>query len=212
MSTSMTPEEQETSRLFRIYKTILEMVSDRGYQVAQAQMQQNLEQFKATYCPNGRPDRATMSFIVKLPDERGGAELLVVFHDEKVGKEVVKQIFKRMQDSQYPKAILVYQKSLTSQANQIVQEMQQQYSLELFNENDLLVNITKHVLVPRHEVMSRAEKKQLLDRYRLRETQLPRIQIHDPISKYYGLKRGDVVRIIRPSETAGKYVTYRLCW
>ena len=93
-----------------------------------------------------------------------------------------------MQDSQYPKAILVYQKSLTSQANQvclvqhmvkaldglkqchtpmpiqIVQEMQQQYSLELFNESDLLVNITKHVLVPRHEPMTRAEKKQLLDR------------------------------------------------
>lgn len=83
--------------------------------------------------------------------------------------------------------------------------------IEVFKEEDLLVNITRHELVPKHILLSPQEKYALLQRYRLKETQLPRILYDDPMARYLRLRRGQVVKIIRKSETAGRYASYRWC-
>lgn len=77
----------------------------------------------------------------------------------------------------------------------------------------LQFNITKHVLVPKHEVITdKAEIEKIVQSYRLKSRhQLPIILKSDPIAKWYGMKTGDVVKITRASETAGEYVIYRCC-
>uniref|UniRef100_A0A6B2G842 DNA-directed RNA polymerases I, II, and III subunit RPABC1 (Trinotate prediction) n=1 Tax=Myxobolus squamalis TaxID=59785 RepID=A0A6B2G842_MYXSQ len=115
-----------------------------------------------------------------------------------------------MQQENVNRSILVVQSSMTPSAKQALLDMSPKYILEYFLESELMFNIMEHELVPEHIVMSPEEKAELLLRYKLKDSQLPRIQITDPVARYLGLQRGQVVKIIRPSETAGRYVTYRI--
>ena len=83
-------------------------------------------------------------------------------------------------------------------------------TLETFQIDDLQVNITEHELVPQHIVMDDEQKHELLKKYRIKEHQLPKIQHNDPVARYFGVTRGTVLKIIRSSETAGRYITYRI--
>jgi DNA-directed RNA polymerase I, II, and III subunit RPABC1 len=102
------------------------------------------------------------------------------------------------------RGIIIWSEKMSPAAKKTLIEMQSEYHLEDFAEADLLVNITQHYLVPKHMIMSPEEKSALIKRYRLKDTQLPRILITDPVARYYGMRRGQVMRIERTSETAGR--------
>ncbi|KAH9627007.1 hypothetical protein KSS87_020658 [Heliosperma pusillum] len=107
------------------------------------------------------------------------------------------------------RAILVIAGKLTPYAKKALLA-EPKLTVEVFEEAELLVNITRHALVPEHKVLTDDEKKELLAKYKLEESKLPRMLVTDPVARHFGLKRGKVMKIIRPSENAGKYVTYRL--
>ncbi len=70
--------------------------------------------------------------------------------------------------------------------------------------------ILEHELVPKHEVMEESEVKELLDTYKIKKEQIPKIKISDAVIKEIKAEVGDVVKITRQSRIAGKYISYRL--
>lgn len=82
---------------------------------------------------------------------------------------------------------------------------------EHFHISRLLFNLTKHSLVPKHELLTKSQVTSLKLNMNLKSIyQLPSIQKNDPISKYFNAKVGDVFKIFRNSKTTLEHVCYRV--
>ncbi|MCJ1482001.1 DNA-directed RNA polymerases II 24 kDa polypeptide (RNA polymerase II subunit 5) [Schaereria dolodes] len=220
--------ERELVRLWRAWRTVHEMCQDRGYELAEEEVRISLDDFRSQYADtNGAPDRKKMTFQAKpslamiekysipsstsspnAPPPSIGTVWVEFSTDSAIGIKQMRTFAHHITTNHFHTGILITQASITAAALKIVPVVLPSI-IETFQEQDLLVNITHHELVPRHVLLSVEEKKRLLERYRLKESQLPRIQTGDPVAKYLGLRRGQVVKIIRKSETAGRYASYR---
>ena len=76
-------------------------------------------------------------------------------------------------------------------------------------ENEQL-NIMNHELVPFHIIISEKEKEELLKKYHISPSELPKILDTDPVSIFIGAKSRQVVKIIRESHTAKEAISYRI--
>lgn len=70
-------------------------------------------------------------------------------------------------------------------------------------------NLFKHQLVPKHEILTSSEIKDLLEKYHIKPYQLPHIKTSDPATEWVGAKSGDILKITRKSMTAGVGIIYR---
>jgi len=81
---------------------------------------------------------------------------------------------------------------------------------EVFNEPFLMINILDHIDSPKYEILNDDEIKEVLESYIIKKRDIPKILTTDPIVDYFNLKRGDIIRVIRPSEQSGKSIAYRI--
>ena len=72
------------------------------------------------------------------------------------------------------------------------------------------MDITKHILVPKHILLNEEEKKEVLRKFNATLREFPRIRVSDPMVKKLGAKPGDLIKIIRESPTGGKVEYYRV--
>ena len=82
--------------------------------------------------------------------------------------------------------------------------------IQLFSIDSLQVNITKHTLVPELQILEKDEIYKIKEKLKITNfNQFPLFVSSDPHAKFCGVKRGDLCKITRTSETSGVYINYR---
>ncbi|MFP4631835.1 MAG: DNA-directed RNA polymerase subunit H [Halobacteriota archaeon] len=71
-------------------------------------------------------------------------------------------------------------------------------------------DVLDHELVPEHEVLDEDEVEELVERYNVNKTDLPKIGRLDAAVKELDAGPGDVLRITRESWTTDRAIAYRL--
>ncbi len=72
------------------------------------------------------------------------------------------------------------------------------------------IKVERHIYVPKHTKLNEEETEDLLKRLNINKKQLPRILKEDAAIENLDVKKGDVIKIIRKSETTGEAEFYRV--
>lgn len=198
----------ELYKMWRVRRTVLQLCHDRGYLIVQDELDETFEAFKSKF--NGQPTRDELTVLCAHNNNLDDKMYVFFPEDPKIGIKVVQCYASRMEEEQVHRAIVIVRAGLTPSAKQAMKNLGPDYVMEDFLESEMLINITEHELVPQHILLTVEEKEELFSRYKLKESQLMKMLTSDPVSRYFGFKRGQVIKIIRKSDTAGRYVTHRL--
>jgi len=135
---------------------------------------------------------------------------LVTFMEgsSKLGLKEVRAVDERLGDMKLAHATVVLQGGVTPPAKSMVDKMRAQgRQVEIFGLAELMFNLPDHQLVPRHRLLTPGERDELFERYAANS--LPRMLLTDPVSRYYGLRRGQVMEVERVN-ASGFHKVYRI--
>ncbi|OMO85768.1 hypothetical protein COLO4_21454 [Corchorus olitorius] len=194
----------ESRRFYLSRKTALEMLKDRGYNVDESEITRSLTEFRSLFGDNPDLERLRISATLRSNPSK---KILVVFMGKnEIRKATICALRGDISKENLSGLILVLQSKMNSFARKElesfafkVEEFQFIPILMLMSKlsfcllmeiADLYVNITKHYLMPKHEVLTAEEKQKLLNKYDIEAKQLPRMLKSDPVARYYGVEKG----------------------
>jgi DNA-directed RNA polymerase I, II, and III subunit RPABC1 len=154
----------------KVRNTCLEMLDQRGFAIAE-----DCEEY--------------------IIGEKSETEAIALFFEssQKLDTDKVKIYISKMKELLLNACIIVCKDDITAPARKVVDELQE-YKIEIFKETSLRYNITKHRLVPKHTLLSKAEAQDFKKNYGIKIFVLLKT---DPIAQFYNFQRGDIVRIDR---------------
>ena len=182
------------NELIKSYVTLKEMLTDRGIDTSRLDAISDIE-------------LNTMFKVHKIFALEINDNMKIVYHINTKFK--INELKKYLGDNEH--VIIVFKEKIN---NLNIKNMRDQSNvcIEIFMMKELQFNISKHILVPKHEIVrDQSEIADLLTTYKMSKNKLTIILHSDPMARYLNVKVGEIVKITRDSPSAGIAIVYRYC-
>jgi DNA-directed RNA polymerase I, II, and III subunit RPABC1 len=189
--------------LFNVRKNVLDMLSDRGYKVPEHLYCKDIYDFKILYnskkCDIQIDNESKKAYIKFILLNRIRPNLL---------REYINQIRQKIYNNDIEPSIIII---IKQKPNTTLLKLDKEFkNVQIFWLKQLTINITKHYLNPKFTKLNDIEVNEVINNFNLKNKyQLPIMLSDDPISRYFGLKVGDICKVTRNSPTNGVYISYR---
>jgi DNA-directed RNA polymerase I, II, and III subunit RPABC1 len=195
---------QDKQNLFKVRKTVIEMIQDRGFSIPESE-NISFEVFMLKYENNN------LDIFIENED---GRKIYTHFHNEIKSfrkldlKNIMQKVMSTYNDPEITLILILREKENSSVSKELIKDSFK--NVEVFLKKNMMFNITHHVYVPKHIVLTPDEEKEVLEKYSTTKGKLPKMSKNDPIAKYYGMKPDQICKIIRRSPEVGESIYYRL--
>ena len=194
--------------LFRSRQTLLKLLADRGYNTkpyekfgpieiaAMAAAGANAFRMDLERAGTSSPiTKCRVVYSINRVKNR-----LASFIDDPAMTELLVILLEPVVESFHAAALNVYAKK-------------KKLRISFFQAHTIVNNPMEHISQPKFEKMPSSEQAEFLQKNMVKSiANLPLIRFHeDMVARIMGLLPGDIVKIIRPSPSAGEYVSYRVC-
>lgn len=183
-----------------IIKNVLTMLGNRIYIDKDGNKQPLLDPEKAL---EKIADQGDGTYVIKANNGDNYAIKLIFQRIVATGKQSVVSDFFR-EYAKYKKIIIARDYN-----NKIADYVAKQHT-QIFREAMLLQDLIKYRDQPKFELLSPSEAEQVKKEYNATDYTMKKMLRSDPVARYFALRKGDVVRIIRPSPTSGEAIDYRV--
>ncbi len=199
--------------LWRSRKTIIEgVLPARGYPIPKNAHLTYEEFVEWVGEDNEDTVRENMTIVYEKLSKNPERIIVIWSKDPKLGTNM-REVYQKIKKQECTRAIIIVDHSVTHWAKPIIQGLRQKkIYINIYTLKESLFNVMDHRLVPKHIICSAAEKKEIMMTYAINKSTFPHIKSTDPIVRHFGVLRGQLLKIIRQSDTQTKLeaISYRL--
>ena len=158
----------EVTRMFKVWHTVLSMLVDRGYHIANERLAMPKDEFCNRFVSEQESGALEVQcpklhIIARKQDDPMQAIMVFFCPDTKMALTTLKGYDSLMVSNNARSGIVVLRGSCSPQCRTYIRLTEAHGRLiELFKEMELVVDITKHYLVPSHTVLTPEQKAEVL--------------------------------------------------